>query len=53
MRVDEYRARAERCEALAKQLRNFEAKKVYENLANHWTELAEQAESRERASETT
>ena len=53
MRVDEYRSRAERCEEMAKRLRSFGAKQVYENLAHQWRELAKQAESREQVSEAT
>jgi hypothetical protein len=53
MRVNEYRARAEKCEEMAKQLPNFGAKQLYENLAHQWRELAKQAELGERASETT
>jgi hypothetical protein len=53
MRTDEYRARAEECEEIAKQLPNFGAKKLYENLARQWRELAKQAEWREGASQTT
>jgi hypothetical protein len=52
MRADEYRARAEECEEIAKQP-GFEAKKLYETLACQWRELAMQAEWRERADETT
>jgi hypothetical protein len=53
MSPDEYRARAEECEEIAKQLPNFGAKKLYENLARQWRELAMQAEWRERVNETT
>ena len=53
MRADEYRARAEACEEMARQLPNFGAKKLYENLACQWRELATRAEWRERADETT
>jgi hypothetical protein len=51
MRVDEYRARAEECEEIARQRSDFGAKKLYENLACQWRELAMQAEWRERANE--
>ena len=51
MKVDEYRARAERYEEVAKRLRSAAAKQVYKNLAHQWWELAKQAESRERVSE--
>jgi hypothetical protein len=44
MRVDEYNARAERCEEIAKRLRNSGAKQLYENLAHRWRDLANQAE---------
>jgi hypothetical protein len=53
MRADEYRARAEECEAMAKQFPNFGAKKLYETLACRWRELAMQADLRESANETT
>jgi hypothetical protein len=43
MRVDEYNARAERCEAMAKRLHSSGAKQLYENLAHHWRELANRA----------
>jgi hypothetical protein len=43
MRVHEYNARAERCEAMAKRLRSSGAKQLYENLAHRWRELANQA----------
>jgi hypothetical protein len=52
MRADEYRARAEECEEFANRLTGFGAKKLYENLAHQWSELATQAEWRERADET-
>jgi hypothetical protein len=48
MRVEEYLARAEECEAMAKDFPNFGAKKLYENLADRWRELATQAIARER-----
>ena len=51
MRADEYRARAEECEEIAKREPDFGAKKLYENLASQWRELAIQAEWRERANE--
>jgi hypothetical protein len=50
MRVDEYHARADECEEIGKQFHG--AKKLYENLASQWRELAKQAESRERTNET-
>jgi hypothetical protein len=53
MRVDEYRARAEKCEEMAKQRPSLGAKQLYESLANQWRELAKQAESGERANDTT
>ena len=53
MRADEYRARAEECEEIAKRKPDFGAKKLYENLASQWRELAMQAEWRESADETT
>jgi hypothetical protein len=52
MRAEEYRARAEECEEIAKQLTGSGAKKLYENLAYQWRELATQTELRERADET-
>jgi hypothetical protein len=52
MRADEYRARADECEEIGKQLPNFGARKLYEILASQWRELAKQAELRERANET-
>ena len=51
MRAEEYRARAEECEEIAKRKPDFGAKKLYENLASQWRELATQAEWRERANE--
>jgi hypothetical protein len=53
MGVDEYRARAERYDGLAKQVRSSGARQAYENLARLWRELAKQAESRERANAVT
>jgi hypothetical protein len=47
MSIDEYRARAEECEAMARQPDNYGAKTLYENLACQWKELAKQAEERE------
>jgi hypothetical protein len=49
MSVDEYRARAEECEQMARQPDNYGAKMLYENLACQWKELAKQAEGRESA----
>lgn len=43
MRVNEYNARAERCEVMAKRLRSSGAKQTYKNLAHRWRELANQA----------
>jgi hypothetical protein len=51
MKTDEYRARAEECEEIARQQPGFGAKKLYESLACQWRELAMQAEWRERANE--
>jgi hypothetical protein len=51
MRADEYRARAEDCEQIARQQSGLGAKKLYENLASKWRELAMQAEWRERANQ--
>ena len=53
MRVDEYRARAERYEEVAKQLRSSGAKQVYEKLAHELRELAKQAASGERTTQAT
>ena len=53
MRADKYRVRAEECEEIAKRKPDFGAKKLYENLASQWRELAMQAEWRESADETT
>jgi hypothetical protein len=50
---DLYRARAEKCEEMAKQRPSLGAKQLYESLANQWRELAKQAESGERANDTT
>lgn len=52
MRAEEYRARAEECEKMARQLPNAGAKTLYENLACQWRDLAMQAEWRERTNET-
>jgi hypothetical protein len=53
MRVDEYRARAERYEDAVKRFRSSGAKEVYENLARQLRQLANQAESGERTTEAT
>jgi hypothetical protein len=51
MTVNEYRARAEECEDTAKQ--QIGAKNLYEDPARQWRTLAEEAERRERATQTT
>ena len=51
MRPNEYLARAEECEEMAKQLPNLGAKNLYATWARQWRELAVQAEGRECASD--
>jgi hypothetical protein len=51
MRPNEYRARAEECDEMAKQPPSFGVNKLYATLARHWRELAVQAEERECASD--
>ena len=43
-RQEEFRARAAECEELAKQARDPEVKRQYEDLARQWRELADRAD---------
>lgn len=39
-----YRAKAKRCEALARQMRNDDMRARFEELARQWSEMADRAE---------
>jgi hypothetical protein len=42
--AEEYRQRAEHAEQRAKQMRDLEAKRIFEEIARQWRTMAEQAE---------
>ena len=42
--AEQYRARAKECEDKAKRVVDYEAKRIYEDLARQWREMAERAE---------
>ena len=46
--VDEYRRKARRAEQKAKECRDAEARQLYEDIARHWRQKAEQAKKRGR-----
>ena len=42
--AEQYRARAKDCEDKAERVVDYEAKRIYEDLARRWREMAERAE---------
>jgi hypothetical protein len=44
LRTDDYRERARQCERYAKEARDPEVRRQYEELARQWTEMANQAD---------
>ena len=43
-RAEEWRAKAEECDEKASQVRDMEMRHMFENLADHWRRVANQAE---------
>jgi hypothetical protein len=48
LRAHEFRTRAAECQALARRIRDLELKRLSQELARQWLELAEQAEKSSR-----
>jgi hypothetical protein len=44
VRIEEFRAHAAQCQALARRIRDLELKRLSQQLARQWLELAERAE---------
>jgi len=42
--AEQYRARAKECEDKAERVLDYEAKRIYEDLARQWREMAERDE---------
>ena len=44
LRVEEWRAKAQECDENASEVRDMEIRHMFENLADHWRRVADQAE---------
>jgi hypothetical protein len=44
LRVEEWRAKAQECDENASEVRDREIRHMFENLADHWRRVADQAE---------